>query len=40
MRKAKESGKDEMKEVKFLEQKVKQLHTEDILAFLNQYEGE
>jgi hypothetical protein len=40
MKKAKERGQDELKEVKLLEQKVKQLHTEDILAFLNQYEGE
>lgn len=39
MRKAKERGKDEMmKEVKFLEQKVERLHTEDVLVFLDKYE--
>jgi hypothetical protein len=29
---------EELKEIIFLEQKVKQLHTEDILAFLDHYE--
>jgi hypothetical protein len=29
---------EELKEIMFLEQKVKQLHTEDILVFLSRYE--
>ena len=36
VRKAKQG--EELKEIMFLEQKVKQLHTEDILVFLSRYE--